>query len=414
MSNYFNKIKISFSLAWNSLRSNLMRTSLTVLGMVIGVAAIVTVYAAGEGIKGLVTSEVESYGSNIIQTEIRDPRTGAHFSSGDVTTLKIADLEAINQLSNVSQGYAASLGQAKVSVDNNSEVSLIMGVSASYVEVDSKIKITEGDFFSEADDKNWQQVVVLGYQLKTDLFADSTALGRYVNLAGSKYKVIGVLAEFGGNLGIAGFDDMVYMPIRTLHKRILGIDHAMYFSHQIIDIDLADDTAEEIRFLLRERHKISDPSKDDFRVTTMAEMLETAASVTQVITLLLLAIVLISLLVGGVGIMNIMYVTVTERTPEIGLRKAIGASEQDISLQFLIEAVLITFWGWLLGLVLGIGLAFILSLIAKSIGLEWQFILPFKGMLVSFLFSLGSGFIFGFRPAKQAAQLDPITALSQE
>jgi putative ABC transport system permease protein len=188
----------------------------------------------------------------------------------------------------------------------------------------------------------------------------------------------------------------------------------MYFMHQLHNVDMAEETAEEVRLLLRERHEISDPSKDDFRVSTMEEMIDTLGVVTDAITFLLLAIVLISLLVGGVGIMNIMYVTVTERTPEIGLRKALGATKVDITWQFLIEALLITFWGWLLGTVFGVLISYALSVAANYFGLSWSFVFPLQGILISLIFSIGCGLIFGWRPARQAAKLDPITALRVE
>jgi len=204
------------------------------------------------------------------------------------------------------------------------------------------------------------------------------------------------------------------MPVTTLINKIQGIDYITYFTSQLNDVSRADETAEEIRQVLRERHDISDPLQDDFRVSTMDEIIEIFNTVTNAITFLLFAIVLISLLVGGVGIMNIMYVTVTERTPEIGLRKALGATKIDIILQFLIESVMITFWGWILGVVFGLIGSYGLALVANRIGIHWRFFFPTQGVLVSLLFSIGCGLLFGLRPAKQAAKLDPITALRVE
>lgn len=414
MNNLFSKIKIALELAWNSLRLNIFRTSLTVLGIVIGVTAIVVVFAAGDGVTKLVLGEVESYGTNVIQTEVKVPSENASFQTGEITSLKIEDMEAVNKIKNVSSSYATSLGQEKVSYANVSETVLVMGVSAPYVEIDSKTVVETGSFFTENDDNSQSLVAVLGYKIKQTLFGDQEAVGKLVTIDGKKFRVLGVLEEQGGGFAFMDFNDMVYIPIKTLHKRIMGIDHAMYFMHQIKDVDRAEETALEIRYILRERHDINDPTKDDFRVSTMAEMLETLNVVTSAVTLLLLAIVLISLLVGGVGIMNIMYVTVSERTPEIGLRKALGATKKDVTLQFLIEAILITFWGWLIGAIFGLIIAYVLSLAATSFGLNWQFAFPLQGVLVSLLFSIVSGFIFGFRPAKQAARLDPIVALRQE
>jgi len=407
------QIIIAFKLAWNSLRLNLVRTSLTVLGVVIGVAAIIIVFAAGDGISSLVSGEIESYGTNVIETEIKTPGTNGP-SSAEVTTLKLSDMEAINKLDNVIDSYAVSLGQQKVSYGAESAKVFIFGTSAPYAQIDSKTKLAEGIYFSKEDDRSQAAVVVLGATLKETLFGDQKALGNFIKIGTKKFQVIGVLEEQGGGASFLDFDNTVYIPIQTLQKRILGIDYAMYFMHQIRDVDQAEETAAEIRALMRDRHGISDPEKDDFRVSTMAEMLDTLGTVTGAVTYLLLAIVLISLLVGGVGIMNIMYVTVTERTPEIGLRKAMGATARDVAWQFLIESLLITFWGWILGALIGILSAYALSLVAQAFSLNWQFSFPWQGVILSLLFSLLCGILFGYRPANQASRLDPVTALRAE
>ncbi|MDD2680958.1 MAG: ABC transporter permease [Patescibacteria group bacterium] len=407
------QIIIAFKLAWNSLRLNLVRTSLTVLGVVIGVAAIIIVFAAGDGISNLVSGEVEAYGTNVLQTESKAP--GKNSSGGaEVTTLKLTDMEAINQLDNIVDSYAVSLGQQKISYGAESTKVFIFGTSAPYAQIDSKTKLAEGIYFSKDDDRGQAMVVVLGATLRDTLFGDQKALGNFIKIGTKKFQVIGVLEEQGGGASFLDFDNIAYMPIQTLHKRILGIDYAMYFMHQIANVDQAEETAAEVSSLMRDRHDITDPEKDDFRVSTMSEMLATLNTVTGAVTYLLLAIVLISLLVGGVGIMNIMYVTVTERTPEIGLRKAMGATARDVAWQFLIESLLITFWGWILGTISGILVAYILSKVAQAFNFNWQFSLPWQGILLSLLFSLLCGFIFGYRPAKQASRLDPVTALRAE
>lgn len=414
MNKLFSKIKLAFKLALTSLRLNILRTSLTVLGIVVGVTSIVVVFSAGDGVRNLILGEVESYGTNIIQTEVKAPSESPSFAIGEITSLKISDMEAINKLDNIKDSYAVSLGQDRIKYGSESQKIFLFGVSAPYQYIGSGVTLNEGTFFSEADDRSQAQVVVLGSKIKETLFGDQSAVGEFVSIGKKKFRVVGVLKEKGGSSGFMDFNDMVFVPIKTLHKKILGIDYAMYFVHELKDTNTADETAEEVRYLLRERHDISDPSKDDFRVSTMDEMVEILNTVTGAISFLLLAIVLISLLVGGVGIMNIMYVTVSERTPEIGLRKALGAKKGDITWQFLIESVLITFWGWLLGVIFGLILAYILALIANRFGLNWKFIFPFQGIFISLLFSLGCGFLFGIKPAQQASRLDPITALRQE
>jgi putative ABC transport system permease protein len=407
---------IALQLAWRSLRQNILRTSLTVLGVVIGVASIVIVFSAGSALSSLISGEIDSYGSDIIETEIKVPSAKSNFTVGEVTTLKISDLEAINKLPNIKESYAASLGQQKVSYGAEGKKTFLFGVSPSYARIDKKTKLAAGRFFDDGDDKSQALVVVLGGKLKTTLFSDGEAVGKMVKIGISNYRVIGVLEEQGGASSFMDFDDIVYLPFNTLEKRILGVDYASYFIHQVKDVKKSDETAAEIRAVLRERHDIdvSDPAKDDFRVSTMAEIIKTLGTVTSAITYLLLAIVLISLLVGGVGIMNIMYVTVTERTPEIGLRKALGATGHDIVLQFLIESVLITFWGWFLGVIIGIVGAYGLTLLAASFSLKVAFIFPVQGILVSLIFSIACGLLFGLQPARRAAKLDPVEALRTE
>lgn len=408
-----NRVYVALQLAWRSLRLNILRTSLTVLGVVIGVAAIIIVFAAGDGITRLVSGEIESFGTNIIQTETKTPGKEVSATT-EITSLKLSDMEAINKLDNIEASYANSLGQQKISYDAVSKKVLSFGVSAPYIDIDSKTKLTEGAFFTEEDDNSQASVLVLGSEVRKTLFGDQEAVGKFLKLGKQRFRVVGVLAEQGGGFSFLDFNDAVYLPIQTLNKKILGIDYAMYFVHQLKDLTRAEETAQEITLLLRERHEISDPTKDDFRVSTMEEMMDTLGTVTNAVTYLLLAIVLISLLVGGVGIMNIMYVTVTERTPEIGLRKAMGATAKDVVLQFLIESLLITFWGWLLGVVIGIITAYLLSLIARYFGVDWYFIFPWFGVAASLGFSFISGLLFGYRPAKQAAKLDPVSALRTE
>ncbi|MCF7860595.1 ABC transporter permease, partial [Patescibacteria group bacterium] len=274
---------IAFQLAWNSLRLNLLRTSLTVLGVVIGVAAIIIVFAAGSGVSSLVLGEIESYGTNVIQTETKTPGSSGP-SVSEVTSLKLSDMEAINKLDNVTDSYAVSLGQQKISYGSESAKIFFFGTSAPYAQIDTKTKLAEGVYFSEEDDRSQAAVLVLGATLKQTLFGDQKALGNFVKIGTKKFQVIGVLEEQGGGASFLDFDNTAYIPIQTLHKRILGIDYAMYFMHQIRNVNQAEETAAEIRSVLRDRHDISDPEKDDFRVSTMAEMLDTLGTVTGAVT----------------------------------------------------------------------------------------------------------------------------------
>ncbi len=403
--------------------SNKSRTLLTVLGIAIGIASVIIVYSAGEGIRGLLVNQLQSFGTNIIQTEVRVP-TNKKGNSGEtdsamaiasgvqVTTLTLKDLEDVKKLANISGGYGAILSQEKVSYGNEVRKAFIFGVSADYAQID-RTEIALGTFFSESDDQSLAQVVVLGSKMKDKLFGDSDPIGKSITLRKSKFKVIGVVKTKGATMGM-DFDDYIYVPVRTLQKRIMGIDYLMYMVHEFRDANIVADTAEEIKYILRANHDITDPSKDDFRVSTMEDMMKTLDTVTNAITWLLLAIVVISLIVGGVGILNVMYVIVSERTAEIGLRKAVGANYNAIMVQFLVEAVLITMVGAVLGIIAGIFLSWLIAVGANAAGFHWVFSIPLKAFVISLIFAFACGIFFGVYPAKRAASMDPIEALRKE
>ena len=403
--------------------ANKLRTALTVLGIVIGAASVIIVYSAGEGIRSLLLKQIESFGTDVLQTEIKVPsnkpgmageqESGSAIASGaQVTTLTIDDAEDLKKLSNIKAGYAATLSQDRASYGGEVRKVFLMGVGAEYIDID-RTKIAEGRFFTEIEDKNLSSVVVLGAGIKQELFGDSDAIGKSITIHKSKYQVIGVMEE-KGKIMTMDFDKYVYLPVRTLQKKIMGINHVFYMVHQLIDPDKAGETAEEARMILRENHDISDPIKDDFRVTTMEEMMEMLDTIIGALTILLLAIIIISLVVGGVGILNVMYVTVSERTAEIGLRKAVGANYRAIMRQFLTESVIITVFGGLIGVVAGILASFGLYLVANYFGLEWAFSIPLRGVIVAVSFSLLFGIVFGIAPARRAARLDPVEAMRRE
>lgn len=406
------------------MKNNKTRTALTILGMVIGISAVIIVFSAGEGIRGLVVGQVESFGTDILETEIKVPSTkkgaagdqqsGAAIAQGvQITTLKISDMEKINKILNVITSYAGTHAQDQVSYQNELKRAMLYAISSTYIDIGTS-EVGQGRFFTEEEDKSLAQVAVLGTKVKNKLFGDEDPLGKYITIHRSKYRVIGVMKE-RGSAAFMDFDDYIYVPIRTAQKRILGIDHVFFMVHKLKDLSIADETADEIRSILRERHNISDPDKDDFRVVTMAEMMDVLNTITGALTLLLLAIVAISLVVGGVGIMNIMYVAVTERTSEIGLRKAVGAKYIDIMKQFLFEAVIITLLGGLIGIVVGICISALIAWSASNfLGLDWKLIIPAKAFITAIVFSLLFGLVFGVYPAKKAAKLNPIDALRSE
>jgi putative ABC transport system permease protein len=444
MNNFMNLgpvIKISL----RSIKGNKTRTALTVLGIVIGIASVVIVYSAGEGISGLVYKQVEAFGgTDLIETEVKNP-TGkkgnqaeiqgavAMAQGAQITTLTLEDYEDVLKLPNVKNGYAVIIGQEKASYAEQSKKVLLYGTTASLLDID-KTEIDYGRYFTDTEDKANAPVAVLGYKIKDKLFGDSDPIDKYIKIRKTKFRVIGVVKERGAVMTF-DYDNMIYAPIRTLQKKVLGIDHIMFMMHQLKDVSLADETAEEARLIIRENHNITskplefkpgetaikvigegmtDTSEDDFRVVTMQESMDILDTVTGAITLMLLAIVAISLIVGGVGVMNIMYVIITERTAEIGLRKAVGAKYRDIMMQFLVESVIITLIGAVVGVLVGIGASYLISVGANYYGLDWDFVIPLKAYYVSLAFAVVFGLGFGIYPARKAARLDPIEALRQE
>ncbi len=418
-----NKIIPAITIALKSMAANKMRTFLTVLGVMIGIASIIVVYSAGEGIRSLLVAQLEAFGTNIIETEIKVP-TAKKGNSGDtesamalasgvqITTLSDEDFEDIKKLPNITDGYAVIMAQEKVTVGAETWKANIFGVSASYLDID-KSKIDRGFFYSQADDDSLSQVAVLGSKMKTKLFGESDPIGQYITIRKSKFRVIGIMASRGATLGL-DLDDYVYVPVHTLQKKVVGIDYFMYMIHRFQDPKRVADTAEEIKRVVRENHDITDPAKDDFRVSTMEEMMAILDTVTNALTWLLLAIVIISLIVGGVGILNIMYVIVSERTLEIGLRKAVGANYSHIMTQFLVEAILITLFGAFVGVIIGVIIAKLIALGASFAGLAWEFRVPLRAFLVSISFAFFFGVFFGVYPAKKAAKMNPIDALRKE
>lgn len=392
---------------------------MTLIGIVIGIAAVIVVMSAGESLRAMVLGQVEAFGNDVVQVETKIPSKGGGFQSAmamaqgiQITTLKLSDAQEAARLPHVSDFYAFVIGQGVVSyLDQNKSVNYL-GVTPSYIDIDSS-EVAQGRFFGQEDDDGLARVTVLGYNVAQKLFSGSDAVGQSIKLGKDKFRVIGVMEQRGGGFGIS-FDDFIYIPLATAQKKLLGIDHLMSFVVQLDGSGAQDQTAEEIRMILRENHDIDDPDKDDFSVTTMEDARETINKIFGGITLLLVALAAISLLVGGIGIMNIMYVSVTDRTFEIGLRKSIGARQKQILWQFLWEAIVVTIFGGIIGIAIGAGVSFLVSVIAGQLGYEWAFVLPLQSVAISFVFCAAVGLAFGYYPARKAARLDPINALRKE
>ncbi len=412
------KIKDNIQLAYTALIRQKARSILTAIALSIGIASVVIIMSAGNGLESMIVGELDIYNPNALNIEVRVPGKGEGGSATSmaagiiVTTLKNTDTEDIEKHENIDSTYDYVTGQEVVKYREENKTAILFGYGANAAKVE-KMEIEYGRFYDNAEEDSLAQVLVLGSAIKEDLFGEDTAVGKNVYVRGKSYKVVGVMAERGASFGF-DYDTIVYVPTKTLQKRLLGTDYVMGIMGRVIDMSKIDSTKEDIEYLLRDNHDITDPDKDDFKVTTMDEIRETLETITGGITLLLVALVCISLVVGGVGITNIMYVTVAERTFEIGLRKAVGAKSKDILYQFLFEAMLLTSAGGIIGAISGIIISYLVYYGAVSYGLNWSFSISIFSIILAIGFSTLVGLFFGIYPARKAASLDPIVALRKE
>ncbi len=411
----------SFKQSFKALRANPARTILTTLGIVIGISTVILVLSAGAGFRSLINSQVASLGTNTLFVQTRVPPTTKNRASGaasgpqdsliTITTLKNTDLEDIKRLPNVASDYGMVTGLKVVSFGDTAKSVIFYGASAARFDIDTGT-LAAGRFYTVGEDAGAAQVVILGNTLATDLFGQEDPIGKLVRVGELNFQVIGVYNTRGG-LG-SDEDSALYMPLGTAQKKVLGIDYLLMAAVQVNDINTGDITAEDIKTLLRQNHHITDPDKDDFKVQTQAQALDSFNTIFNGITILLIAIAAISLIVGGVGIMNIMYVVVTERTAEIGLKKALGATNANILSEFLIESILVTILGGIMGVIIGGGLGWVVAKIASSQGLTWQFSVPGYAIGLAIGVAAVIGITFGVLPAREASKLDPIEALRYE
>ncbi len=415
---FFHELAVSIKLAFYNLRVNIGRTILSLLGIVVGVASVTVVLSLGAGMKAFVVEQVESFGTNVVEIEIKVPKTGKTSTQNigglvggtQITTFKLEDAEKVGTISGVESWYGATMGQQIVSYKEQNKQALIMGVTDGVVAVDEQMKIEAGRMFSQEEAEDLKQVAILGSDFKKDFFGEEEALGKTIKIKGQSFKVLGILEE-RGSTGFFNFDDLLYLPLQTLQKKIMGIDYLQMSLYKLEDEKNIDLAITEMTDIMRERHNIEDPDDDDFAVTSIAEALEMIEQVFWAVDTLLLAIASVSLIVGGVGIMNVMYVAVAERTSEIGLRKSLGAKNSDILKQFLFESIFLTLAGGILGIILGFLGAEGAGLIAAHYGLPLNFPITFQIIAIGFGFSAGVGILFGLRPAYKASQLSPMEAL---
>lgn len=410
----FNAFKQSIT----ALYANKGRTILTTLGIMIGIATVILVLSAGAGFRALIDKEVATFGTNTLYVHTKVPSANRNLNPSEsvntgivISSFKQRDLDSINKLPNVTNSYGIAIGQAVASYRSNQKTVAYFGASASRFEID-KTPLKSGRVYTAAEDASGAQVAVLGNKIASELFKQDDPLGKIIKVGSLNFLVIGVYESSSGLGG--GIDDYVCIPLVTAQKKLLGINYLAEAVVQIKDLALSDLTAEDIAKTMRHNHNITDETKDDFIVTTQAQVMDIFNTIFNSITILLIAIAAISLIVGGVGIMNIMYVVVTERTAEIGLRKALGAKNSNILQEFLIESVLVTLLGGAIGIAFGAFLSWIVTLVAISSGLAWTFQVPLYAIGIGFGVSAVIGIGFGVLPALGAAKMDPIEALRHE
>lgn len=401
-------------MAIHALGKNKVQTALTMLGIVIGVSAVIAMVSLGQGAQKLVQDQVAGMGTNVLQVQGGgnwNQGGGARGAASDSQVLTEGDVDAIRrEVPAVAKATPIVQAQGQFVFGNQNWSSRVQGANEHYLDIRGW-KIAQGEFFTESDVRTAARVVVLGKTIADTLFPGGEAVGQTIRVRNLPYRVIGVLAAKGQNANGQDQDDTAVMPYTTIQKKMMGqaVPRIQQISVSAISGEATGAAKDQITLLLRDRHQIRAGQADDFRVNNLTEVAEAAQQTTQVMTLLLGSIAAVSLLVGGIGIMNIMLVSVTERTREIGIRMAIGSRGSYIRMQFLAESVILCMVGGLVGVAAGIGLSL---LIARFMG--WPSFVSPQAASIAFLFSAATGIFFGYYPAHKAASLDPIEALRYE
>ncbi|HEY3431584.1 MAG TPA: ABC transporter permease [Rhodocyclaceae bacterium] len=395
--------------AWSAMGANRLRTFLTMLGMVIGVAAVVLMTAIGQGAQLAVSESINSMGANLfIVLSGSTTSSGVRIGTGNAPTLTVADGNAIAELPGISAVAPIHPGSAQIVYGNNNWNTSVFGVTPAYLDVRSW-PIESGLPFTDTDLRSVTRVALLGKTVAQNLFGDEDPVGKTIRIRNSPFQVMGVLGKKGQSLDGRDQDDTILVPLTTAQRKLFGTSFpgsVRLIQVQASSAELMASAEKSMNSLLRQRHRLRDNQDDDFAIRNLTAVADSAAETTRIMSLLLGAIASVSLLVGGIGIMNIMLVSVTERTREIGIRMAIGARENDILMQFLLEAILISVAGCLIGLVFGVGGALLANAIANT-----TVVISGSSVLLAFGVAATVGIFFGFYPARKAARLDPIEAL---
>jgi len=413
------EIKQLFKIAFTSLKAHSTRTLLTVLGIVIGIGSIMSIVSIGKGAESVILNELGGLGADMIV--IRPGKEPKGFSDLTDTifadSLKNSDIDALLRKNNVPGLMEIAPGVvvvANISYGKETYRPTILGWNPNFMGDIFNIYPDEGVFFGENEIKSRSSVAVIGSKVKKELIGDEPALGKKIKIKGRKFRIVGVLPP-RGQVAFFNIDETVLIPPTTAQKYLLGID---YYNEVLVRAKSPDDverTVQDIKTTLRETHGITDPSNDDFFIVTPTGMIKQIGTILDMLTVFLSSVVAIALVVGGIGVMNIMLVSVTERTREIGLRKSLGATTKDILMQFLVEAIFLTLLGGAIGIILGSALSLLVSVIMTNIyGLVWPFVFPVFASLLGLGMSIIVGVVFGIYPARQASLKSPMEALRYE
>ena len=401
----------AFKMAVKSIWSKKMRSLLTMLGIIIGVASVITMLAIGQGSKRSIQTQIAEMGSNMIMIHPGgDMRGGVRRDASEMQTLKLENYEKLREETNYLSGISPNVSSSGQLVNgNNNYPSSVSGVGLDYLKI-RQLDVENGEMFTEADIQSSAKVCIIGKTIADNLFPDgSDPVGKVIRFNKIPFRVVGVLKAKGYNSMGMDQDDIVLAPYTTVMKRLLAVTYLQGIYASALSEDMTDYAIEEITSILRREHKLKDSDDDDFTIRSQQELSTMLNSTTDLMTTLLACIAGISLVVGGIGIMNIMYVSVTERTREIGLRMSVGARGIDILSQFLIEAILISITGGIIGVIIGCGASWIVKSVA-----HWPIFIQPWSVFLSFAVCTVTGVFFGWYPAKKAADLDPIEAIRYE